>query len=572
MKAAVLCAILGSLAFAAPREAPVWTHAKTAHFDIYSNSGPDSAHALAASFERLRAFFVRQVDLSPRPQRELRVICFATEQEYERYRLRAGTGAYFIGAESRDYIVLPAPPNGELRAAAHEYAHVLIHSGAWNLPDWLAEGLGDVISTLQIRDRETRIGGDLPSRSQTLRTSAWLPLRELFEFSLKSPASLGRERLFYAQSWALTDLLMMSPAYSPGFPALLAALASGVPAEQALSTVYHVPLNAILSDVRARLARHPGWLALPPLTGPQPEVRATTLSSFDTRFMLADLRLAAGDTAAEAAFRQLVQERPDSAGLHAALGAIALKHGNTGEAVTEWKRAVDLRIDDADLCFRYAALADERGFPARDALLRALALRPEFDDARFKLALLEKNAGRAAEAVTQLRAMRKIDAKRAFAYWSAMADAYLDLNRRDEAKEAAGKAREHAANTGERDRAIELAWLADTELAVEIEDRKFRTVRVPVGGAPRNPFIETGDRAQRVEATLRNVECGESGIQLTVDSEKGALTLAVPNPARVQIRNAGAEAFEFVCGPQDARKVLIEYAPQTSLLRGLEFK
>jgi len=192
MRAALLCAILNTLCFAAPREAFVWTHASTPHFEIYSNSDPASARALAIAFEQLRTFFIRQVDLSPRPQREVRVICFATEQEYQLYRLRAGTSAYFIGAEGRDYIVMPALPRGDLRSAAHEYAHALIHSGAWTLPDWLAEGIGDVISTLQIRDRETRIGGDLPGRSQMLRTAAWMPLRDLFAFSLKAPAATGR--------------------------------------------------------------------------------------------------------------------------------------------------------------------------------------------------------------------------------------------------------------------------------------------------------------------------------------------------------------------------------------------
>ena len=89
--------------------------------------------------------------------------------------------------------------------------------------------------------------------------------------------------MFYAQSWALADLLMLSPTYSPGFPTLLAALASGVPAESALSAVYHTPLDAILRDVRARVARHPGWLPLPPVTGPAPEVRTETLTGFATR-------------------------------------------------------------------------------------------------------------------------------------------------------------------------------------------------------------------------------------------------------------------------------------------------
>ena len=88
----------------------------------------------------------------------------------------------------------------------------------------------------------------------------------------------------------------------------------------------------------------------------------------------------------------------------AALGTIALTRGDTGGAVASWKRAVELGVADADLCYRYAVLADGRGLPVRAALERALALRPDFDDARFKLALLEKNAGHAEAAVDQLRA------------------------------------------------------------------------------------------------------------------------------------------------------------------------
>jgi hypothetical protein len=39
----------------------------------------------------------------------------------------------------------------------------------------------------------------------------------------------------------------------------------------------------------------------------------------------------------------------------------------------------------------------------------------------------------------------------------------------------------------------------------------------------------------------------------------------------VEIRNAGGTAFEFICGPQEARRVLVEYAA-TKVLRGLEFR
>ena len=217
-------------------------------------------------------------------------------------------------------------------------------------------------------------------------------------------------------------------------------------------------------------------------------------------------------------------------------------------------------------------LADSRGLPVRNALERAIALRPDFDDARFKLALLEQNAGHAEAAVLQLRAMRQVAPARAFAWWSALADALLDLDRRAEARQAAAEARTHAASDTERARAAQLAWLADTEMVVEIEGAAFHTVRVPVNAAARNPFIEPGDRAQRAEATMREVQCLEAGIRLVVETPQGPLTLAVTDPSRVQIRNAGSAAFEFVCGPQDPRNVLVEYAPATAIVRGLEFR
>jgi tetratricopeptide (TPR) repeat protein len=379
--------------------------------------------------------------------------------------------------------------------------------------------------------------------------------------------------LFYAQSWALTDLLMLSPSYGAGFPALLAALASGVPAERALEAVYRKPLDAVERDLRARVTRSATSLPSPALPGAVPEVRVEPVPSFASRAMLADLRMANGElTAAESAYRELAAERPAAGEVHAALGTIALKRGDTGGAVASWKRAIELGVADADLCYRYAVLADGRGLPVRAALERALALRPDFDDARFKIALLEKNAGHAEAAVDQLRAMRQISPTRAFAWWSSLADALIDLDRRGEAKQAAAEAHAHAGSDAERERATELAWIADTELAVEIEGQKFHTVRVPLGTPPRNPFIEAGDRAQRTEATMRQVECPDTGIQLVLDTTQGTLTLSVPDPSRVQIRNAGSEAFEFVCGPQEARKVLVEYAPAAAIVRGLEFR
>ena len=166
------CALLALIA--APLSARDWTVVRSPHFSVYSDASPETARALAATLERLHAFFARTIGLTPPPHRELRVIAFASPQEYAQYRTRPNADA-FIGAQDRDYIVLPVPPRAELRIPAHEYAHVLIHSAGPKLPDWIAEGISEVVSTLQLRDRESLLGGDFPDALPSSNPPAGFP-------------------------------------------------------------------------------------------------------------------------------------------------------------------------------------------------------------------------------------------------------------------------------------------------------------------------------------------------------------------------------------------------------------
>jgi hypothetical protein len=568
-----LCLVL--LGLTAPAREPAgWTLVRAPHFEIYSNASEDTARSLAGDFERLHSFFARQLGVTPPGARPVRVVAFAGAAEFDHYRPRPGASAFYVGGPDRDYIVMPAGARGDLHLAAHEYAHLLLRATGWTLPDWIAEGVSEVASTVHIGQRDSRAGGDIQPHSALLRTR-WMPLRDLFAFQLRAarPDS-EREEVFYAQSWAVADLLALSPRYSARFPALMASLASGATAAQALAGTYHTTPEALESELRFWL-RHPR--APRPLPGAPaaPALRGQSLDGFAARALLADLRFASGELAqAEALFRALAQERPRDAAVQAALGAIAVQRGDTGAAVAYWKRAVDEGIADASLCYRYAVMASSRGVPdgqIRPALERALALDRDLDDARFRLALIDKNAGREEAAVTQLRAMREPAAAQAFVYWTTLADALLTLNRRPEARQAIARAAAAAADGEQRRRAEELAWYADSELTVQMDGNQSRFVRVPLGGPPRNPFIEPGDRAQTMEATLEHVGCEEAGLTLRVQTAHGPLTLSVPDVSRVQIRNAGGTAFEFVCGPQEPRKVAVDYT-SSGILRGLELR
>lgn len=564
-----------------------WTLARSSHFEVYSEAGGEAARRALLWFEQLRTFF-EQSGLPCGGGSPVRVIGFASPREYDAYRLRPSADAYYIGTESRDYIVMPTLGESEFAIAAHEYAHLVLHASGVKIPSWLSEGLAEYFSTVRIGDRGCEIGGAIPRHSETLRHTPWMSLPELLALPAGSSVELKRESgaLFYAQSWALTAMLATSAEYGSRFRALIAAIARGQPSAEALATVYAKPLPVIARDMRDWLASAKfGVIEAPGVVVAGVMEEESELSSFASRSLFADLLGAAGKLdRAEALYRDLARESPKNAEVSAALGVIALRKGENAIARREFKQALDRGLRDAGLYYRYALLAENAGSTADDircALERAVALKPDFDDARYKLALLESNAGHYEAAVSQLRAMRSVAAARTYGYWSALAYALGELGRRDEAKAAAERAREHATTAAERATAAQLAYVAQTDLTVQFTrdangHPQLVTTRVAHGAAAWNPFIEPGDHILRAEGQLRSIEC--SGNKVTgvgLDTKEGALKLAIPDPLHVLMRNAPSE---FVCGAQASSTVSVEYAvfgktaDGDGVLRGMEFR
>ncbi len=387
---------------------------------------------------------------------------------------------------------------------------------------------------------------------------------------------------FYAQSWALADLVLLSPAYAPRFPQFVAALSGGADSRDAFQRVYGKSLDEVADDLRQRNRRR----VRIPLEGAMPDSVAITASEVppvQARLMIAEVVMLTGDlNRAAAMYRALESEAPDNGEIALAMGTLELRQGHTDAAREHWKRAISQGTTDAVLCFRFASLASLAGEPAdeiRPALERAIELKPDFDDARYSMALLESNAGRHEIAVEQLRAMRQIAPGRAFAYWCALADSLTQLGRRAEAKAAALKAGDHAIDESERRHAADLAHVAETDLAVRMTrdsqgQARMVTTRIPHGVEDFNPFIEPGDAMARVEGALRDVDCSEPVLRIAVESSGELVKLAIRGLDRVQIRNGPGE---FTCGPQGGAHVKVDYAKGKTEglagdVRGLEFR
>ncbi len=119
-----------------------------------------------------------------------------------------------------------------MRVVFHEYSHLITSNIAGSIPVWLNEGLAEFYSTFQlVGDREAMIGRPVPGHLNQLNERTLLPLEELLSVKHDSPLynEGDRRSVFYAQSWALTHLLLVSqPSRRDKLGAYVASLDNGV--------------------------------------------------------------------------------------------------------------------------------------------------------------------------------------------------------------------------------------------------------------------------------------------------------------------------------------------------------
>ncbi len=568
-----------------------WTLVRSPHFDVHSQLGEYDGRSIALTLEQLRAFFLTSGALGAHAglenDRPVRVLQFASTSAYASFRPRASADAFFVGSEAVNYIVLaPAGPNRP-RTLAHEYAHLVLHSAGIHLPPWFAEGIAEVFSSLEITPRESLIGGDLPGRSQVLRNHALIPLQRLLTMADDDPirSRRGDASIFYAESWELTHMLLFSPHHSPRAGALWAAFDSGVIEGPALASIYGRSVEAIDSDLRAWIDAPKSAMPLPGIPVQDQRLRASKVNQADSHSVLAALVLASGDLdRAQAVYRTLQTQRTSDPAVAATLGSIALRKHDEVKAILEWKRAFELGVTDPVLCYQYATLLENAHAPDDQiaaVLRRAIELKPGYDDARFRLGLLESSRQNYAAALEQLRAMRSVPRARAYTYWLTIASALLETDRRPAAKAAADKAIAFAATSDQREAAALLALDTETDVTVQfVRDRQGNpqmvTTRKPHGATGWNAFIELGDQIRTVTGRIRNVECSAGAISgFEIGDRTATVRVSLPDPSRVLIEGGKPE---FYCGAEDGRKVTIQYAAKPAqdgsdgILRGMHFE
>jgi hypothetical protein len=567
-----------------------WMLVRSPHFQVYSQLGERDGRSVALTLEQLRTFFVGGgafgLRVAPEDDVPVRAIQFAAIADYAPFRPRASADAFFLSSESANYIVLAPAGQSRARTLAHEYAHLVLRSAGMRLPPWFAEGIAEVLSSVEITPRESLIGGDILARSQTLEKHGLLPLQQLLTLAEDDPSRANRDdaEIFYAESWELTHMLLFSPQYRSKADLLWAAFKTGTVGAPALAAIYGRTIETIESDFQGWMRKSKCAVPLPGITAHDQVLRTSGVQQRDLDLVLAGLVLASGDLdRAETVYRNLQTRSTSDPTVASTLGFLALRRHDDVKALLEWKQAFDLGTKDPVLCFQYANLLQNAHAPEDQiaaALERAIQSNSRYDDARFQLALLENGRENYAAALEQLRAMRPVAPARAYTYWLAMGSALLGTGQRPAAKVAAEKAASFAVTTDQRDAAALFALDTETDVTVQMAhdsqgNLRVVTSRKPHGATDWNPFVEVGDQIRTVTGRIHKVACSNGAITgFEIETGSGIVRVSLSDPAHVLIDGGKPE---FFCEAEDGREVTVQFAVQADnsradgVLRGMHF-
>jgi len=561
--------------FPSKASAATWWRIQTEHFEILTDASPKAARQLAVQLEQLREVFHEIPGAPAVPPLPVRVFLFSSAEEFAQYRPGPSTRGFFQGGPDRDFIVLLDSGEETRRIAFHEYVHLVLNHSAARLPNWFEEGIAEFYSSLQLRGGDWIAGLPVRAHLQVLQQQEWLPAGTLAEFDehrqgVQQPGKLG---IFYAQSWALVHMLNLSPGYRDKLPRFAELLALGEPAGPAFEQAFGKSLEQALFDLRAYVQRGP-WPALriPWGTVGEVDVELQPLSPEDQCLALVDLQLRLGLwEVSEQTLERMARRKENSPEVALARALLALSRGDRQQAQQHFEAAIRLGSRDASTYFEYAMLLREQGAPpsqVRHWLEQAVQRNPHHAEAHFLLGLLASAEGQQEQSLEHLRRAAEILPRQAN-FWHALALTYHKAGLRELALRAARRAWEASQTEQERQMAQAALDLVRQEPAPALPS-PGPAVRVPESW-------EMPQGEMRAEGWLERLDCRKEQAWLYVRTLAGTkLVLGVRDPSRVRVAGMATPKLELACGPQQPRRVVVEYTATNEdgvdgLLTALEF-
>src|ERR1700733_6946726 len=586
--------ILALACLASAQGVEKWIRLTSAHFEMFTSNGEKQAREALATFEQARSFFLEASVSKSASNTPVRIVAFRGPKGYQPYRFNSGASAFYLGTESRDFIVMQDLEAEHYPVAVHEYTHLIVRHSGMILPLWLNEGLADLYSTLEPHGDYVLVGRPLAGRVVALHEAKGLSLPDLFAIGQDSPYYNEQEKMsiFYSESWLLTDMLVRSPAYAAKFNVFLLAVARGRPTPEALREEFGKDLGAISSDMReyfrvnmlgatTLVTKFPIKLeksAEQPGVSPAPDL--------ELRITLIDL-LVGEQKVKEAtqALEELAGQYRQSALVEEAWADMAWRQNKLSGMVTHCQNAFRLGSRNPKFLDQCAVAGMAQGVALTDVtplLERTIELDPGNADAHFHLAILffnEQKFGAALSQFSQIHSVKGADVSR---YYLMRGFAKFRLGAEEDGRKDLEMAKKLAKTPAEEAQASRLLGEFEPTAAESASPPTLPTLAEDANDPAESrqtlkrahPTGEPSDAGQtqlpvfklpRFDGLLTRIECVGQAWHVHVKAAAGERVFLVMGPKDVLIREAGGEVgsqeLTFECGENLDRKVSVYYDP-----------
>jgi hypothetical protein len=542
-----------------------WVRLASPDFEVYTTAGEREGREAIRLFEEVRGFFLKASPVRSSSDFPVRIVIFSSPADYRPYSGNAIASAFFTSDAMRDYIVMSKLTTNDYPVAIHEYMHLIVRHSGIRLPVWLNEGWADVFSTLRPLGKEAAVGDLIPERIKDLEHQRWLDFDTLTSVDSRSPIynESARVGIFYAESWALTHMLYLSPDYQDNFGKFVLALNSGKSAADALQIAWGRTPDQVFADLRTYFDRKRiyGRAFATNINKPGEEPVYSVVPSFESRLALADLLAASGKAdLAKTEYTQLDQEQQGRADVSGSIGYLALRLKDRETARLRFEQALSEGTTDARLCVALAGLEREAGQPPRKripALERALKLRPGYEEAGLQLGLTQVEARQFSSAVATLMAIPTVTPEQATPLFQTLAFAKLQTGDLEGARHDIETALKYARTPAQKAGADQIQKLIDS-----------RSKGVALA--------QPGERTKQAQGILRRIDCAAGSNHLLLQSGDEIMTFDLPPANAVEFTGVREKSFSIKCGQQASLPVVVEFVPSAKIgiagvIRRLEY-
>lgn len=596
----IIVAVATALSCAAAEK---WIRVTSPNFELISTESEKRAREKILYFEQVREFFENASNARQDSRIPVRIVLFSSEKQYKPYQLNEIAAAFYQQGMDRDYIVMGGYLPESEQVAVHEYVHLMVRHSALNLPVWLNEGTAELYSNLRPLGSKVVVGNLIPGRLYQLQSS-FLPLERLLavghgsaEYSRKTHSGT-----FYAESWALTHMLQLTPEYRPSFAAFYKAITSGTDGKEALEKTYGRPLAEIEKDLFRYVRNNEKFSAAvfpvkfekanvtPEVSPLDPAAaKAMCLSILINGRRLEEAKLQLDE------LEKTAGEQPEVA---EALAYAAWQEHDYAKARLMFERAMQNPKRHPKLLLDAAKIQMMSGGGSKTAieyLRTVLQADPNWTEVRVQLAETLLTGGNAKDALSEIQTIKRVDGKLASRYFRIAAYAQAATGSLAAANQDAVLAAQHAKEMWDKEAAARLReYLGRVQASVsaraaaapvsaaeliasapsEREDldlERPRLVRRSAAGDERIIEVKHGEEVKSLEGTLKQVDCLGAKVRMKIDTSGGEVALAIHDAASIVIRSAVDEkgTFELQCGPQK-KPVRADYIPAQDATLGTQ--